>query len=122
MIPQGAGYGLGHRDAARERREHLSSQEQAPSSGDEESSESDEEDEAEDGEEILDERRVPVTLNFPGEHDRLQATFLTGLRCSHRWRCVPAQRPRPTGARRSSGDRLEAVNLPRLTDPGVMWP
>ena len=23
-----------------------------------------------------------------GEHDRLQATFLAGLRCSHRWRCV----------------------------------
>ena len=24
------------------------------------------------------------------EHDCLQAFFLTGLRCSHRWRCVPA--------------------------------
>ena len=23
-----------------------------------------------------------------GEHDRLQASFLAGLRCSHRWRCV----------------------------------
>ena len=28
----------------------------------------------------------------PGEHDRLQASFLAGLRCSHRWRCVPARR------------------------------
>jgi len=24
-----------------------------------------------------------------GEHGRLQASFLAGLRCSHRWRCVP---------------------------------
>ena len=23
-----------------------------------------------------------------GAHDRLQASFLAGLRCSHRWRCV----------------------------------
>ena len=28
-------------------------------------------------------------IDASGEHDRLQASFLTGLRCSHRWRRVP---------------------------------
>ena len=31
------------------------------------------------------------------EHDRLQATFLTGLRSAHRWRCVPEQVHRVCG-------------------------
>ena len=28
-----------------------------------------------------------LNLAMSGDHERLQATFLTGVRCSHRWRC-----------------------------------
>ena len=42
-----------------------------------------------------DDGRVNGTVYYSrqqGEHDRLQATVLAGLRCSHRWRCVPGAR------------------------------
>ena len=32
-----------------------------------------------------------------GEHDRLQASFLAGLRSSHRWRCVADRAPHVQG-------------------------
>ena len=58
-------------------------------------------------------------LVFHGEHDRLRASFLTGLRCSHRWRCaeeLASYVGAPTGGREAEKQREEERRVVRPGD------